>query len=146
MKKKIFAAVMALCMMAGTSVFAQQPMKAPMGKERPTAEQMAERKTQRMTQKLNLTQEQSKKLYDLNLQEVKQMQSMREQMRAARQAQDARMKELLTPEQYAQWQEMQGARHCMKDGKMGRKGDCDKDRGRKDGRKGGKPCCGKDKK
>ncbi|MFR6634197.1 MAG: DUF4890 domain-containing protein [Alistipes onderdonkii] len=47
-------------------------------KERPTAEQMAQRKTDRMVEKLNLNEDQSKQLYELNLQEVKDMQAQHE--------------------------------------------------------------------
>ena len=45
MKKRIFAVAAALCLLAGTGAFAQDSKKAPMMKERPTAEQMAQRKT-----------------------------------------------------------------------------------------------------
>ena len=43
MKKRIFAVAAALCLLAGTGAFAQDSKKAPMMKERPTAEQMAQR-------------------------------------------------------------------------------------------------------
>ena len=42
-----------------------------MMKERPTAEQMAQRRTERMTEKLNLSEKQSKQLYEVNLQGYK---------------------------------------------------------------------------
>jgi len=74
MKKRIFAVAMTLCLLAGTSAFAQD-RRAPRTKERPTAEQMAQRKTDRMVEKLNLNEDQSKQLYELNLQEVKDMQA-----------------------------------------------------------------------
>ena len=48
MKKRIFAVAAALCLLAGTGAFAQDSKKAPMMKERPTAEQMAQRRTERM--------------------------------------------------------------------------------------------------
>ena len=76
---------MTLCLLAGTSAFAQD-RRAPRTKERPTAEQMAQRKTDRMVEKLNLNEDQSKQLYELNLQEVKDMQAQHERMRAARKA------------------------------------------------------------
>ena len=56
---------MTLCLLAGTSAFAQD-RRAPRTKERPTAEQMAQRKTDRMVEKLNLNEDQSKQLYELN--------------------------------------------------------------------------------
>ena len=93
---------MTLCLLAGTSAFAQD-RRAPRTKERPTAEQMAQRKTDRMVEKLNLNEDQSKQLYELNLQEVKDMQAQHERMRAARKAQAEKMQKILTPEQFEQW-------------------------------------------
>ena len=99
MKKRIFAVAAALCLLAGTGAFAQDSKKAPMMKERPTAEQMAQRRTERMTEKLNLSEKQSKQLYEVNLQDIKEMQAQAEQMRAYRKAQAEKMKGILTPEQ-----------------------------------------------
>ena len=112
MKKRIFAVAAALCLLAGTGAFAQDSKKAPMMKERPTAEQMA----QRMTEKLNLSEKQSKQLYEVNLQDIKEMQAQAEQMRAYRKAQAEKMKGILTPEQFEQWKQMQGPRHGMNRG------------------------------
>lgn len=133
MKKRIFAALMAFCLMAGTSAFAQNTKKAPMPKERPTVEQMAQRQTERMTQKLKLTEAQAKQVYDLNLQQIKQMQSMREQMRAARNAEAEKMKSILTTEQFVEWAQMQGPKWGEGRGPKGMHPG-------KDGRKGGKDC------
>ena len=113
---------MTLCLLAGTSAFAQD-RRAPRTKERPTAEQMAQRKTDRMVEKLNLNEDQSKQLYELNLQEVKDMQAQHERMRAARKAKAEKMQKILTPEQFEQWKQMQGPKPGMghgpqmKDGK-----------------------------
>lgn len=109
MKKQIFAAMTALCLMATTTLFAQEkPQAAP--KTPPTAEQMAEHQTQRMTEKLQLTDAQAKQVYEANLAQIKQMQAMREQMRKARMAQADKMKSILTTEQFMQWSQMQGPR------------------------------------
>ena len=116
MKKRIFAVAAALCLLAGTGAFAQDSKKAPMMKERPTAEQMAQRRTERMTEKLNLSEKQSKQLYEVNLQDIKEMQAQAEQMRAYRKAQAEKMKGILTPEQFEQWKQMQGPRHGMNRG------------------------------
>lgn len=135
---------MALCLLAGTSAFAQDSKKAPMPKERPTAEQMAQRKTERMTEKLNLSEKQSKQLYEVNLQDIKDMQAQAEQMRANRKAQAEKMKGILTPEQFEQWKQMQDRRPGMNHGPQMKDG-----RGHKaamrDGRKCGKPCADADK-
>ena len=64
MKKRIFAVAAALCLLAGTGAFAQDSKKAPMMKERPTAEQMAQRRTERMTEKLNLSEKHSDFKYE----------------------------------------------------------------------------------
>lgn len=98
---------MALCLLAGTSAFAQDSKKVPMTKERPTAEQMAKGRTERMAEKLNLNETQSKQLYEINLQDIKDMQKQAEQMRANRKAQAEKMKGILTPEQFEQWKQMQ---------------------------------------
>ena len=46
MKKSIFAALMGLCLIAGTSVIAQTPQEAPVPKTPPTAEQIAQYQAQ----------------------------------------------------------------------------------------------------
>lgn len=127
---------MALCLLAGTGAFAQNQNRGRMQKQQPTAEQMAQRKTDRMKDKLNLTEQQTKEVYEFNLQEVKQMQSMREQMRAARQAEAEKMKSILTPEQYEQWKQAQGP-ECRQHARQPRKGhggkqgaNCDKSSGK----------------
>ncbi len=101
---------MALCLMAGTGAFAQERKMAPQTKERPTVEQMAQRMTDRMTQRLKLTDAQAKQVYDINLAQIKQMQAQREQMRAARNAEAEKMKSVLTTEQFVEWSQMQGPR------------------------------------
>ena len=106
MKRKIFAAAMALCLMAGTSAFAQQN-KPDAPKERPTAEQMAQRKTDRMTERLKLNESKAKQVYAINLAQIKEMIAQREKMEAARKAEAEKMKSILTTEQFMQWSQMQ---------------------------------------
>lgn len=106
MKKKIFAAAMALCLMAGTSAFAQNQSKNQNAAERPTVEQLAQRRTDNMTAKLNLNEAQAKQVYQINLQQVKEKQAQAEQMRAAHKAKVEKMKSILTPEQFEQWKQM----------------------------------------
>ena len=109
MKKSIFVVAATLGMMIGTGVCAQNTQQqSRMMKERPTAEQLAQRQTDRMKEKLALTDAQAKQIYSYNLQQIKEMQAVREQMRAARQAEAAKMKSILTEEQLEKWQEMQG--------------------------------------
>lgn len=136
MKKKIFAAVTALCLMAGTSVFAQQQNKPDAPKERPTAEQMAQRKTDRMTEQLKLTEAQAKQVYAINLAQIKEMIAQREKMEAARKAEAEKMKSILTTEQFVQWSQMQAPR-------PGQRGHGPQMMKKGDRRGGGKECCDK---
>ena len=132
MKKKIFAAVTALCLMAGTSVFAQQQNKPDAPKERPTAEQMAQRKTDRMTEQLKLTEAQAKQVYAINLAQIKEMIAQREKMEAARKAEAEKMKSIRMSGQRGH-----GPQAMHKGGKDGKKNaeckdNCDKPRPAKD--------------
>lgn len=104
-------------MMAGTSAFAQQAeTPRTMAKERPTPEQMAQRMTDRMAEKYELTDAQKQQVYDLSLQQVQSMQEHRRQMVAERKVSDEKMKGILTDEQYKQWKDdqakmMRSAKH-----------------------------------
>ena len=140
MKKQIFAAVTALCLMATTTLSAQESKPQAQSKTPPTAEQIARHQTDRMTERLNLTEEQAKQVYEVNLAQVKRMQAMRKEMREARKAEADKMKSILTTEQFMQWSQMQGPRpglqgkapHHMKGKKGPKHGDCPKDCPRKD--------------
>ena len=70
-------------------------------------EQMAQRMTERMQKELKLTDAQAKEVYNLNFQQIKEMQAMREKMREARKAEAEKMKSILTTEQFMQWSQMQ---------------------------------------
>ena len=126
MKKQIFAALAAVCLMAGTSVMAQMPQKQ-MTKERPTAEQIAKRQTERMTEQLKLNDAQAKEVYNYTLERAKQMESKRGEMMDARKADEAKMQKILTPEQFTQWQQMQQKMQHMNKGGMKGKAECAKD-------------------
>lgn len=145
MKKRIFAVAAALCLMAGTGAFAQEAKPAAAPKERPTVEQMAQRMTERMQKELKLTDAQAKEVYNLNFQQIKEMQAMREKMQEARKAEAEKMKSILTTEQFMQWSQMQkqqmrmpgqrghGPQSMHKGGKDGKKSaeckdNCDKPR------------------
>lgn len=137
MKKNIFAVAAAFCLMLGTGAFAQNGKQQGERRPMPTAEQMAQRKTDRMKEKLNLTDAQVEQVYVYNLEQIKQMESLRERMRADRQAEAEKMKSILTPEQYAQWQQMQGERGSRKPGARNGAGKADAKNGK---------CCGKSQK
>ncbi|WP_373084974.1 DUF4890 domain-containing protein [Alistipes shahii] len=136
MKKRIFAVAAALCLMAGTGAFAQEAKPAAAPKERPTVEQMAQRMTERMQKELKLTDAQAKEVYNLNLQQIKEMQAMREKMREARKAEAEKMKSILTTEQFVQWSQMQAPR-------PGQRGHGPQMMKKGDRRGGSKECCDK---
>lgn len=143
MKRRIFAVAAALCLLAGSDAFAQKQntKNGTMPKERPTAEQMAQRQTDRLTRELGLDQTQAKQVYALKLQQVQQLQAMREQMRKNRSAAAEKMKSVLTPEQFAKWSQMQGPKPCEHRGRMGKDGKsgcCAHKGGGKDAKAG---CC-----
>ena len=124
MKKSIFAVAAALCLLVGSDAFAkkQNLQGQTMPKERPTAEQMAQRRTERMTKELGLNEKQAKEVYTINLQQVQQMQAMREQMRKNRSAEAEKMKSVLTTDQFVKWSQMQGPKPGAHRGKMGKDG------------------------
>lgn len=110
MKKTIFAAFAALCMAAGTSAFAQpQRMeRGPEAGERPSVEQMAREMTDRMAERLKLTEKQSEHVYAATLEQLQTMEAHREAMRKARAEQAEKMKSILSTEQFMEWSKMQG--------------------------------------
>ncbi len=110
MRKQIFAAATALCLMATTTLFAQESNPQTSPKTPPTAEQMAQRQTERMTRQLQLTDAQAKQVYEVNLNQIKQTQAMRAKMNEARKAEADKMKSILSTEQFMQWSQMQGPR------------------------------------
>ncbi len=109
--------------MAATSFAGAQNMQRD-PKSRPTEEQVAQRMAERMTQELSLTPEQQKQVYDVQLDQIRQMKAHRDAMRAERQGEASRMKDILTAEQYERWVGMQGPHRGRHNGHRGPK--CDK--------------------
>ena len=148
MKKiALFLAVVLMCGVA----MAQSPNKG----ERPVrdAKAMAEKRTEFMTKELSLTDAQKQKVLELNLAEAQQLeanraekqkdaQANREAKQQAKQtasaAYDAKLKSILTPEQYTKFTEAKAK--CDGD-----KSKCTGDKSKKGGDKG-KRQGGKDKK
>lgn len=110
MKKTIFAVFAALCMAAGTSAFAQSQRmeRGPEAGERPSVEQMAREMTDRMAERLKLTEKQSEQVYAATLEQLQTMEAHREAMRKARAEQAEKMKSILSTEQFMEWSKMQG--------------------------------------
>lgn len=107
----MFAVMTAAVMMIATA--AAQPQQGEKGgkREKPTAEQMAKFRTERMAKELDLNQEQQKQIYDMTLTRInaaqKKSESDRAAMAAERKSADEKMQKILTPEQYQKWGEMQ---------------------------------------
>lgn len=98
---------MAVCMGITSGVMAQQQQKMDVPKQRPTAEQMAQKRTERMSEKLGLNEAQQKQVYDINLMSAKSMEAHRMQMKAERSKQAEQMKSVLTTDQFVKWSQMQ---------------------------------------
>jgi len=79
-----------------------------------TTEERAKYKTEKLSEALQLSASQKKAVYELNVNEMRQMKEGRkedmEAMQAARKAREERMKAILTPEQVAKFQQMQAER------------------------------------
>ncbi len=115
MKKSIMGAMTAVALFIGTNLWAQNHAQHHNPHHQaPSAEQMAQRMTERMTEELKLSPEQSKQLYELNYSRIQQHQAEKkaqfEKMQAARANADAQMQQILTPEQYAEWQRIKSER------------------------------------
>lgn len=115
MRKSFFIAMMSMAVLFTTSIYAQSPAPHhPMGRQKPNPEQIAQRMTERMSEELQLSPEQSEKLYELNLNRIKKHQADKqahhEQMQADRAKSDESLQQILTPEQYAEWQKIKAER------------------------------------
>lgn len=131
MKKSMIAA-MAACVMTVTGALAQgQAQQTKLPRQRPTAEQIAQKRTEMMSKKLDLNETQVQKVYQVNLENVKLMEKHRAQMKAERQAEAEQMKGILTTDQFVKWSQMQAApgraahhgkgdKACCREGKDGR--------------------------
>lgn len=99
-------------------------------------EQRAERSTERLAEKLNLSEEQKKQVYELNLQTAEarkaQMEARRTELEQNREAHQAKMEVILNPEQQKKWNELKESNR-QRGGEM-KRGD---DNRREQFRKGG---------
>lgn len=119
MKKLLFAAFAACCLLAALPSSAQRPG----GNRRMSAEEMAKHRTERMTGQLKLDDVQQQQIYRLNLDFAQKMQQLhasrkaasegdtrqddRQKMQELQEAYDAQLKKNLSREQYAKWSEHQ---------------------------------------
>ena len=107
--KSMMMAAMALFLMAGTNGFAQvsNANKPAEPAQRPTVEQLARNKTDRMAERLQLTEEPSQKVYAATLEQMRSAEALREQARKAKLTEAETMKQVLTTEQFMRWSQMQ---------------------------------------
>lgn len=135
MKKILFVMMAMMVMFMGAADAQNRRTGGQQQKKEMTAEQLAERRADRMAEQLSLTSEQRTQLYDLFLQSsrenVKHRQQMQQlhdnhaaTMKTARENEKAQMKKILTPQQYSRWEQMQT------DG-SGKCGGCKKDAAKK---------------
>ncbi len=119
MKKLLFAAFAACCLLAAFPASAQRHG----GNHRMTAEEIAKTRTERMTEQLKLDDVQQQQIYRLNLDFAQKMQQLhasrkantegdtrqddRQKMQELQDAYDAQLKKNLSREQYAKWSERQ---------------------------------------
>ena len=103
-------------------------------KEHKSPEERAKHRTEKMTKELNLTQDQSQRVHQLNMQKAQQMQAlkakhagadhsaMKTEMKTLRQNWNNDLKATLTAEQYAKYQAMQEERKAKMKDKKGKHG------------------------
>jgi Spy/CpxP family protein refolding chaperone len=107
--------LMMIAVLVGLTVAAQAQ-----DKERKTPEERAQMRTEHMTKELGLSAEQAAKVQAINLKYADQGEELRKERegdhaearkdgKAMRDAHDAEMKAVLTPEQYTKWQEKKAA-------------------------------------
>lgn len=110
MKKSIFLAIAVL--LFGASSFAQQPIspenKAP---EMPTAEQIAQRRADRLQKQLLLGKDQYKKVYKLCLEQAELDVARMKQHKAEKEKMSNAMKGILNEAQYEKFEQMQSPSH-----------------------------------
>lgn len=135
---------MLLVFMTGITAFAQETKT----KERPTAEERAQKQTEMMAEKLELSDAQKAQILAINLENAKkreaemearkaEMEARREEMKMMREemkAQDEAIKEVLTEEQRAKWVEL---KESQRDRRGRRPGGEIRERGDMPHRKGG---------
>ena len=100
----------------------------------PSPEEMAERQTKHLTEKLELDENQKAKVHEINLTFAKKVQAMREEGKGHRETmqekreslhkeRDAEMNEVLSDEQYKTLEKIKSDRPGPRHGKRGKRGD-----------------------
>ena len=122
MKNRRMIWLAAILLMAGAEVVAQNHGEER-GRRRPTAEQMAADKTNKMAEVLALSPEQVEQVGRLNREYVAKHQAHREAMRQERKQQKEALRSILSPEQYARWEQIEQEHRPHGDFRPGMRGD-----------------------
>ena len=131
MKKMVSVAFAALMMIFAVDVMAQPP-RGGFGGPQFSPEQMAQRQTEQMTRELGLSPKQAEQVYRIQMERSKRMQeafrggrpepgfggdAMRQKMMQEQRYVAEQYKRILSPQQYAKWEQMQQQRGPgMRDG------------------------------
>lgn len=108
MKKSLFLTIAAL--LFGIAAYAQQPVEsADKAPEMPTAEQIAQRRADRLKKQLLLGQDQYKKVYKLCLEQAEKDVERMKQLKAEKESMQNAMKGILNDAQYERFEQMQDA-------------------------------------
>lgn len=100
---------MALCLMSMSAMAQEQTQKMRVPKQRPTVEQMAQKRTEMLSKKLDLNEAQAKQVYQLNLESAQSLEKHRAQMKVERLTEAEKMKQILNTDQFMKWSQMQSA-------------------------------------
>lgn len=142
MKKSVFLSLAALLLSIAS--YAQQPVKAEAGvNEIPSAEQIAQRRADRLKQQLLLGQDQYKKVYKLCLEQAEQDVARMKQQQAEREKMAAAMKGILNDAQYERFEQMQASQHGRRHPQGAMHRNAPQSRCDKTAQCHGKPCCDK---
>ncbi len=138
---KILSLALLMSVFCAGTLLAQQDNKQVQKTQRVkiTSEERTAKRMEKMKKTLNLTPEQAAKLQTAQIQFANEKKQIREEsrqkMKARREAYDAQLKTILTPEQY---QKLQGQRKGMKNGKSEKWNKEGKNCARKDKKTSGK--------
>lgn len=99
----------AILLMAGAEAVAQNRGERE-GRRKPSVEEIAQHQTTRMTEALGLSPEQAEQVGVLNRQQAEKRQAHQEAMRQEREAHKQALRSVLSPEQYARWEQIESER------------------------------------
>lgn len=116
--RNLFLVILGVFISIGVAAQNRQGKGKMQGK---TPEERAQKQTEHMTKYLDLSDEQSKKISEINLRYAKENETKKEAVKAEREktktAKDAELKKVLTPEQYAKFDQKRAENKAKKEAK-----------------------------